>query len=292
MNHADIISQLFPGAKLVSDERLTGGVSADVYKLDLKLADGTEKSVVLRAHGASHSGHAAELEYNLLQALHRSGVPVPEPLLIDASRKLLADPFLVMTFVEGTTEIPASLDVQYIDAMAETLASIHEVPVSGLPNLPARNDPIPEVHDYIPEDLEWDDLRACLQAQSDTAYQGSVKLLHGDYWPENLLWQKGNIAAILDWEDAAIGDPLSDLAVARVELRYKFGKPGMHGFTEAYARYMEVDPVRLALWEVYVAAAAQHFMGEWRLEPAREAHMRNEALASLREAGNILMNQV
>jgi len=270
-------------------ERLTGGVSADVHRLDLKLADGRTISVVLRAHGASHSGHSAELEYQLMQALHRGGVPVPEPLMVDVNGSLLPDPFLVMVFVEGTSTVPASLEGQYIDAMADVLTEIHETPVSDLPNLPARNDPLPEVFDYLPKSPEWEDLRTHLRSRTDSAYVETPKLLHGDFWPENLLWQKGAVAAVLDWEDAAIGDPLSDVAVSRVELRYKFGKAGMHRFTEAYARHQYVDRERLALWQVYVAAAAQRFMGEWGLAPALEAHMRKEALASIREAGSELM---
>jgi hypothetical protein len=31
-------------------------------------------------------------------------------------------------------------------------------------------------------------------------------------------------------------------------------------------------------------------MSEWRLDPALEAHMRSEALASIREAGALLMS--
>ena len=100
------------------------------------------------------------------------------------------------------------------------------------------------------------------------------------------------VAAILDWEDAAFGDPLSDVACCRVELRYKFGKASMQRFTEAYARDRVVDRERLALWQVYVAAAAQRFMGKWGLAPALEAHMRTEALASIREAGAALMGQI
>ena len=115
--------------------------------------------------------------------------------------------------------------------------------------------------------------------------------MHGDFWPENLLWQNGAVAAILDWEDAAVGDPLSDVACCRVELRYKFGKASMQRFTQAYARHREVNRERLALWQVYVAAAAQRFMGEWGLAPALEARMRREALASIREAGAALMGQ-
>jgi len=113
-------------------------------------------------------------------------------------------------------------------------------------------------------------------------------LLHGDYWPQNLLWQHGQIGGILDWEDAAIGDPLSDVAQASVELRYLFGPEGMQKFITAYSAHAAVDPQRLALWQVYVAAAAQHFMSDWGLEKSRENHMRRVALESIRNASAIL----
>ncbi|MEJ2089220.1 MAG: phosphotransferase, partial [Gammaproteobacteria bacterium] len=199
--YSDIVARLFPGAELEAVEPLTGGVSADVSRLDVRLADGDTTRLVLRAHGASHSGHSAELEYRLLEALHRSGVPVAEPLLLDASGRLLADPFLVMKFVEGTTAIPAGQEGRYIDLMAEVLAQIHALPTRDLPALPARVDPRPDVFDYLPEGREWAALRAYLRALADTTYTGPPRLLHGDFWPENLLWRNGSVAAILDWED-------------------------------------------------------------------------------------------
>lgn len=284
-----LVTRLFPGAELKAMRRLAGGVSADVHRLDLNLDDGDTTSVVLRAHGASHSGHSADLEYQLLQALHQIGAPVPEPLLVDVSGSLLTDPFTVMAYVEGTSKVPAGQENQHIEMMADVLTKIHGLPTADLPTLPSRNDPIPEVFDYLPEGPEWQELRAHLRSLTHTAYMESPKLLHGDFWPENLLWQNGAIAAVLDWEDAALGDPLSDVACCRVELRYKFGKAGMKKFTQAYARHQIIDLERLALWEVYVAAAAQRFMGDWGLAPALEAHMRREALASLREAGAALM---
>lgn len=284
-----LVTRLFPGAELKAMMRLAGGVSADVHRLDLNLDDGDTTSLVLRAHGASHSGHSADLEYQLLLALHQVGVPVPEPLLVDVSGSLLADPFTVMAYIEGTSAVPAGQEDQHIEVMAEVLTMIHGVTAADLPTLPARNDPIPEVFDYLPEGPEWEELRAHLRSLTDTAYMESPKLLHGDFWPENLLWQNGAIAAILDWEDAALGDPLSDVACCRVELRYKFGKASMEKFTQAYARHQIVDLERLALWQIYVAAAAQRFMGEWGLSPTLESHMRTEALASIREAGAALM---
>ncbi len=283
-----IVADLFPRSKVERVVRLMGGVSADVHRLDLKLFDGSTTSLVLRSHGASHSGHSAELEYQLLRALHKSSISVPEPLLVDVSGSLLVDPFLVIEFIEGTSNIPVAQNGQCIDLMADTLAAIHALPTSDLPTLPMRNDPLPEVLHYLPKGNEWENLLAHLQSLSETEYLGLPKLLHGDFWPENLLWRQGSIVSILDWEDAAFGDPLSDVACCRLELRYKFGQAGMQRFTQAYAKHRIVDCDRLALWQVYVASAAQRFMGGWGLDTALEEHMRTEALNSIREAGDTL----
>lgn len=284
-----VVSRLFPDSALRSASRLAGGVSADVYRLDVDRSDGGTQSVVLRVHGAAHHGHPADLEYRLLQALRRAGLPVPEPLFVDTSGALLKAPFLVTGFIEGTSEIPLAKAEQRIASMAELLAQIHRLPTGPLPALPERLDPLPEVFDFLPHGNEWSALRAHLRSLTDTAYRGPARLLHGDFWPKNLLWQDGRIAGVLDWEDAALGDPLSDVACSQVELRYQLGKPAMERFARAYALHQAIDTERLALWQVYVAAAAQHFMGSWGLAPTLESHMRAEALHSIRDAAAMLI---
>ncbi|MBX2881563.1 MAG: phosphotransferase [Granulosicoccus sp.] len=288
--YVSIVRTLYSHAKLIAVERLTGGVSADVHRLDLKLQDGSFLSLVVREHGSRHCGHDVELEYKLLQSLYTRGLPVPKPLLVDCSARILENPFLVMSFIEGSSVIAIEQSGSRIDAMAETLARIHAVSTEGLPALPMRTDPLPEVLDFLPADREWNNLRDCLRSLTATDYLETPKLLHGDYWPENILWSSGAVAGILDWEDSAIGDPLSDVATCCVELRYLFGKASMRCFTQAYARYRSIDHQRLALWLVYVAAAAQCFMGDWGLDAARENHMRSEALSSIREAAAQLMD--
>jgi aminoglycoside phosphotransferase (APT) family kinase protein len=282
---ADVIARLYPDADLLNAQRLTGGVSADVFRLDLEFTDRPAASVVLRMHGDSHSGHPAELEYQFLQALHRGGLPVAEPLAVDANCTLLPHPFLMLSYVEGTTDIPAGEEDRYIAKMANLLSQIHDTSTAGLPDLPLRTDPLPEVFEYLPTGTEWKALHRQLSSLKETAYRGAPRLLHGDFWPENLLWHEGEIAAVLDWEDAALGDPMADVAGACVELRYRLGPTAMQRFTEAYAQHHVVDSGRLALWQVYVAAAAQHYMDTWGLPSAQEAHMRREALACVAEAG-------
>ncbi|MBT3736759.1 phosphotransferase [Pseudomonadales bacterium] len=287
--YQQVVTKHFPGTKLTSMEVLRGGVSADTHRLDLMDRDGNERSVVIREHGKNHSGHPAEMEHDILKSLYVSGVSVPRPLAFDTSCTVLSYPYVIIAFIGGSTRIPEGEKSHYIDAMAATLASIHQANVPTLPDVSLRTEPLPELLDYLPKGEEWEGLSQYLSARKVKQFSGEVTLLHGDFWPENILWQHGAIAAVLDWEDAAVGDPLSDVAIARVELRYLFGAPAMTRFSAAYAKYRAIDVERLALWQIYVAAAAQKYMNSWGLAPASESHKRQQALLSIKEAGRLLL---
>ncbi len=283
------VEQYARGAALDSIERMEGGVSAEVYHLVLLQPDGSKEHVVLRIHGASHYGHAAELEFRILKALSRAGICVPEPLSIDASCSLLENPYLIIAFVEGDSGLSLPICNASIETMAEALNSVHEVPVDIMPTLPRRTDPIPELLEFLPTDPEWNDFRDYLERTKSLQFSGKDVVLHGDFWPSNLIWSEERIVAILDWEDAAIGDPLSDVACAALELRYIHGKDAKDLFEKAYAKHRKVDPDRFALWLAYVSSAALKYMGDWGLEISKEKHMRQTARATLREAAAVLL---
>ena len=61
--------------------------------------------------------------------------------------------------------------------------------LTGLPALPDRLEPLPEVFDYWPEGEEWQPLKRFLQQHDWPSFSGAHSLLHGDFWPENLLWK-------------------------------------------------------------------------------------------------------
>lgn len=283
---AAALASHLPAARLRAFERLKGGVSADVFRLDLAMADGVERSIVLRAMGKS--GLESAQEYALLSALHAAGVPVPRPICVDDSRCHIDAPYLLMDFIVGVSAIPPDLAAPHLDRMAEALASIHQLPTAPLPPLPLRLDPWPELPGFLPKGAEWQALRDHCATPGPGPFAGAPVLLHGDFWPQNLIWRDDRIVAILDWEDAAVGDPLSDLACALLELKYLFDDARVAGFLATYRRHAPVDAHRLAHWQIHVAAAAQHHMGAWGLEPSREAHMRQTALRQIREAASRL----
>lgn len=243
-----IIEALSPGARIVETRALTGGVSAQVVAVSFVRPDGGTDQVVVRRRpspAAWGERRSIDLEHELMTALHASGIPVPRP------RGLFGDA-LVMDFVPGSTEPPEGAE----PVMAELLARIHAQHRSFLDSLPPREDPIPTLRQLVPE-----------APTLELAPPDEPTLLHGDFWPGNLLWRGGEIVAVLDWEDAAVGDPASDLASARLELEIAAGAEASAAFTDHYLRATDLDPRRLPVWDLYVSATALEYMDQWGLRP-------------------------
>ncbi len=286
-----IADRVIPGARLLDARRLTGGVSAIVHALDLEPRDGPPQTVVvrqLRSHAWGAPGDdPVGREFAVTSAAVRAGIPVPEPLVAEPGGDAGTGPFLAMAFAQGTTDIPPDRLETRLAVMARTLASIHAVPTEDLPDLPLRMDPRPEVFAFLTPDRQA--LADWLTACPDTACHQPPRLLHGDFWPGNLLWVDDALNAVLDWEDAAVGDPLSDIACTMLELTYLFGTAAAAAFAEAYRQHAPLDDARLPLWQVYVASAASRYMGEWGLPADRESHMRACAEALIDAAAEALM---
>lgn len=290
-NFSALIEHWFEDASLQRVTPLHGGVSAEVHRVDLLLGNQTPFSLVVREHGSQHSGHPVAIEHALLSALVELGLPVPRVLFADTTGAFSNNPFLALDFIEGDTIlVPEQLEPR-IDQAATLLATIHQQSITSLPDLPQRVDPLPEIFEFWPGGKEWRPLKHFLESAVLPLYPSTLQLLHGDFWPGNLVWHNNQIRAAIDWEDAAIGDPMSDLAASRLEFRYLVGQSGMRAFTACYEQHQPIDWPRLALWQVYVAAAAQHYMGEWGLPKDRENHMRNVALTTIREAASSLLGQ-
>ena len=92
-------------------------------------------------------------------------------------------------------------------------------------------------------------------------------LLHGDFWPGNLLWREGaQLAAVIDWEDAKVGEPLADLAISRLDLLWIFGLDAMQTFTRHYQALAPLDYTDLPYWDLYAALRPMGRLAEWAAE--------------------------
>ena len=280
---------LFPGVRLIDIKPLEGGVSSDVFLIEVQI-DLTLKKLVLRTSGSLPAENIIETEFELLKVIYGKEIPCAEPLLLDTSCKTMDKEFMLMSFLEGSIDIPDGKDLSFIKEMAKKLRIIHQTNIRSLPKLPLRIDPLEDLFEYLPLYKNMDKLKRFLEQKTDTQYKGKRVFLHGDYWPGNILWKKSQITGIVDWEYAAIGDPISDLAVTSLELRYEYGVEGMKKFLEIYSSFMRIDRFRYSLWLIYVASSTLHFIHEWKLKKEWKSLMKKEAMSTIEEESNFLLN--
>jgi aminoglycoside phosphotransferase (APT) family kinase protein len=278
------VAALEPGARIVDLRAVTGGVSATVVRVDLEVAD-RRRRVLFRQHGGAEFKHhgrtVAEKEHHLLAALHRAGLAVPEPLWFEPAGSEAA-PSLLLDWVDGSTDVAAENLTGALDQMADFLVRLHGLDPGALDvELEPVEDPVAGVIPFLPAS---DAGRAALVGLTGASVRPDpdrMVVLHGDFWPGNVIWDQGRLRAVIDWEDAALGDPLADLATARVELLCRFGDEAMERFTTRYVeqhreRIGPLPLTALPVWELYVSAAALTSMGTWGLDADDEARRRRD----------------
>jgi aminoglycoside phosphotransferase (APT) family kinase protein len=266
-------------ARVLHVERLEGGVSAEVLALTLRRANGAEQKVVLRQKAGTLGREALAMD-----RARAVGLPVPAVEAVSEGLTPNGAPALLMPYIPGHRQIDRARPGPQLQRMAAFLAKLHQVDIEGLDALPWLLDPLPELPEFLAIDERFAALRRWVERVPPAPYGGTPVLLHGDFWPGNLRWEGEELVGVLDWEDCHRGDPMVDVALTRLELRYLLGPSGAERFTEAYGAQAPVDLPRLALWDCYVASAALTYMGSWGLPEAEVTHMRREATAFVHEA--------
>jgi len=279
---ANVARRAIPQGRLLRAWPLAGGVSAQVTALEIALPDGAVTKAVVRQHGGVDLAQNPEIaadEFRLLRTLHAAGLPVPEPYYLDRSDEVLPMPYLVLEHVEGQTILePDDLD-DYLRQLATLLAAIHRVPVpdeafSFPPRLGRGFGERPTVLDHS---LGEGRIREALESAWPLRTLNEEALLHGDFWPGNVLWQDGRIAAVIDWEDARRGDPLADVGNARLEILWALGLEAMRCFTEIYSEIATaVDWTYLAYWDLCAALRPAGKLSGWGLDETTEKDMRDK----------------
>ncbi|HEX2623597.1 MAG TPA: phosphotransferase [Phototrophicaceae bacterium] len=279
-----LVQKIQPGNTLLRAWELKGGISAQVTALEIKQLDATTKKLVVRQHGAidfNENPQIAADEFRLLNIIHSAGLPAPIPYLVDASGKIFETPCLVIEFVEGETEFtPTDLD-DYLRQFAICLSQIHTIDavkydlgflpdVGQLTTAKISNRPA-QVDDSLGEGR----IRDILEQVFPLEQRNPSVLLHGDFWVGNLLWRDGQLAGVIDWEDAKRGDPLADLANSRLEILWAFGIEAMQQFTAQYQTIMTtLDYTPLPYWELCAALRPMFRIGEWAGNAVKEKVMR------------------
>lgn len=209
-------------------ERIAGGQSNPTFFITYAGC-----RMVLRKQPAGQilrGAHAVDREYRVLDALSKTSVPVPKPIVYCADSSLLGTPFYLMERLNGRVFPDAALPGLTADqrrgiylSMAEALASLHAVRPEEiglgdygrpgnyferqiarwtkqyLESPSARIPALDQLCAWLPANLPEDD--------------GCVSIAHGDFRIGNLMFHptEPRVIGILDWELSTLGHPLADL---------------------------------------------------------------------------------
>jgi len=222
-----IAGQLFPEFRDHLIRYIGSGWGSDVYCVN--------EEWVLRF--PRRLGVVPALEYEtsispvIVEASRGTGVNVPDLKCVEPEAATqFPYPIGLYKYLSGTSS--EQKDWEEIDwnalvtRLGKFLTRIHSIPVNKFPNLeiPMQQELfflqwlryVKEIYEYI-NSLSDQGFKKCSEwllhsANPPEPYSGQPKLIHNDFNPEHIIFAPGetNMTAVIDWEDAMFGDPVSD----------------------------------------------------------------------------------
>jgi len=209
---------------------ISGGRSNLTYR-----ADNANGSWVLRRPPLGHvlpTAHDMAREHRVLSGIAKAGFPAPVPVALCEDPAVNDYPFYLMNYCEGVI-IAESVPAGFADepaqrrkighALVETLVQLHAIDYNAV-GLGEFGRP----EGYLERQVrrwseQWDrsetrpikELPELIRRlRNSIPNSPAPTIVHGDYRLGNMMLDAtnpGRVVAVLDWEMATLGDPLSDL---------------------------------------------------------------------------------
>jgi aminoglycoside phosphotransferase (APT) family kinase protein len=237
------------GSRVVGHSRLTGGVNSGVHRLTVERHD-TRTFVVLRQYPAGSNALRTAMEEEIanLKVVAGSGLPVPTILATDvAGAATRGAPSLLMTRLPGHVDLNPAERGPWIERIAEFAAQLHSVDLPA-PTFRAWADSwiTPRGQFQVPVGAQkpavW---KAAFNAMELPPPEDDAVFLHCDYLPVNLLWSRGKITGLTDWNSIHRGSRAIDVGQCR---RYLASLYSPEWAEEVRSRYESITGVSLHPW--------------------------------------------
>jgi aminoglycoside phosphotransferase (APT) family kinase protein len=216
--------------------QMKGATSSSVYLIDCSRSS-NPKRYVLRVLDnqewlAEESDLASHEAVALVEA-QKTGLQVPQLIAHATDDVGFGTPVVLMSFLEGTVELCPTNFQQWLNALAEQLALLHQHTADGFKwrfqswvekatLAPPKWTKIPHIWEQAIE------LVLGCEPGAQTVF------IHRDYHPVNVLWHKSRVSGVVDWINACQGPAGVDVAHCRTNLVQMFGVAVADQFLEAY----------------------------------------------------------
>ena len=237
------------GSRIVDHRRLTGGVNSAVHRLTVERHH-TRTFVVLRQYPAGDIAlrNAMEEEIANLRVVAGSGLPVPTIVTADVAGAATGGaPSLLMTRLPGHLHLDPAERRPWIRRIAELAARLHAVDLPAPTFRPWTDSWITPLGQFqVPAGAQkpavW---QAAFDTMDSAPPEDRAVFLHCDYLPVNLLWSRGDITGLTDWNGIHRGSRAIDVGQCR---RYLASLYSPDWAEELRSLYESIAGVRLHPW--------------------------------------------
>jgi aminoglycoside phosphotransferase (APT) family kinase protein len=224
-------------------EPIPGGFSRETFRFDARI-DGVLHPMILRKDppaAAALLTTSRQVEHDLIETVRlRTTVPVPRSYGAEMDPSHFGEPAMLLERAPGSGHTSdlfhdgphADQADEVIGHLCETLAELHLADIEELGLHEALHDPRGVGIDTSSWDAYMDStFEYYLSSYPDIAYDPTtmvlldafltlrrhkprplrLSLVHGDFNPANFLYAGGRVTALIDWENARVGDPREDL---------------------------------------------------------------------------------
>lgn len=226
------------------------------------------------------SAHQIEREYRILTSLPREQIPLPSVRLFCEDATVIGTPFYVMDYTEGRVIsnptlpqlTPEERGLIYAN-LARLAARLHAVDfrACGLKDFGKTDNYVDRQLDrwtrqYLAsktdDNADMIELMAWLNAHRPEREQTSI--VHGDFRIGNTILHptEPRIVALLDWELATLGHPLSDLAYACMYYHMPARRDARGGLKGLDLASLGI-PTEQQFLDIYAAASGRE-IHDWR----------------------------
>jgi aminoglycoside phosphotransferase (APT) family kinase protein len=258
----------------VSNVKLVpGGRSKRTLIAELDNAGALPHEIVLRMDTGRGTGTSVVDEFPMIEQVARLGVPVPEPLWLEASPAVFNQPFIVFRRMPGASagdliEGAFKKEPATGRALARAIGQVHAAGVRLIEDPKRRASSVDYTRELLDHFLNsWNSGKPFPSIAVDAAFLwlyrgldarlGPSTVVQADMGFHNLLLDEADNACLLDWEFAHFGDPAEDLAACKpavekcmpwADFMAEYQKHGGLPVSEFRLKYFEIwRPLRNAV---------------------------------------------
>jgi aminoglycoside phosphotransferase (APT) family kinase protein len=200
---------------------MQGGSTAAMHRVTVVDRGGHARQVVLRRYVRAEilieSPDVVSREARALQLAERLALPTPALLALDVSAERADAPALVMTLLEGRPVWETRSRANWVSQPVDAMIALHDLDPShtGLPPLTTYSQQRYDPPRWTTDPALWERAAELFQQPVPLSDVGFV---HRDFNPGNVLWVRGRLSGVVDWQWACVGPRSIDPAHCRLNL--------------------------------------------------------------------------